>query len=232
MKSIVLCDDSEPLRVLPLCDKYGFGIEIQGFYDANKIDNTDATLSLYNSILPSGIEKHFHAPFADLCLGSANEKIVEVTNYFFDYAYTVADELGCSSITVHHGFVPHTSHPANWVRRSTVFWENFFDAHPGEIRMFMENQCEQNPETLIGIIDTCQCDRLGINLDIGHAHCNCDLSVLDWIRQLNSQIKYVHLHQNHGVCDEHLGLSRGNIPMKEVSGRQGTVLCLDRCDIK
>lgn len=216
MKSIVLCDDANPEKVLPLCEKYHLGIEIQGFFDTNAIDETEKRLAMYKSVLPLNIEKHLHAPFWDLCLGSNNKKIVEVTRYFFDYAYKVAEELGCESITVHHGYVPNTSFPPKWIGRSIAFWEDFFKSHPGNIRMCMENQLEHDPSILISILDSCHSNRLAVNLDIGHAHCASELAVVEWIKQLNTRIKYVHLHQNYGKKDEHLGLRDGNMPLKEV----------------
>ena len=216
MKSIVLCDNGKPESILLLCEKYGFGIEIQGFYNPNETDNRNDIMAMYKDIVPSGMVKYLHAPFWDLCLGSANKKIVEVTRFYFDYAYEIAEGLGCLGITVHHGYVPGTSHPPNWIKRSVAFWDDFFNSHPGTIKMFMENQCERNPETLSGIIDGYPSDRLAVNLDIGHAHCNNPLPVIEWVKQLGSRIGYVHLHQNHGSEDEHLGLRKGNIPMAEV----------------
>jgi len=82
MKRIVLCDGGKPERVLPLCEKHGFGIEAQGFYDTNGTDAKDDIMAMYQSVIPSGMERYLHAPFWDLCLGSANEKIVEVTRFF------------------------------------------------------------------------------------------------------------------------------------------------------
>ena len=37
MKSLVLCDDCQPVEVLKLCIKYNTGIEIQGFFDPNEV---------------------------------------------------------------------------------------------------------------------------------------------------------------------------------------------------
>ena len=216
MKSLVLCDNAEPDKILPLCRKYHAGIEIQGFYDPNRTGETEALLSYYEKNLPEGIEKHFHAPFWDLCLGSANRKIVEVTRFYFDYAYETAERLGAESITVHEGFIPFTSYPAGWIRRATEFWQDFFASHPGWIRMYMENQVETDPETMLGTVDNLKNDRLGINLDIGHAYCVNGLPVLEWIRKLQGRIRYVHLHQNYGKKDEHLSLRQGNMPIHEI----------------
>ncbi len=216
MRSIVLCDNAEPEKVLPLCEKYGLGIEIQGFYDTNTGDNTANLISQYQSLLPKGMEKHLHAPFWELCMGSKNRKIVEVTQYYFDYAYKVAEELGCESMTVHQGYIPHTSYPSGWISRSAAFWDTFLEGHPGQLRIYMENQLEQNPETLNGILDIFPNERLGVNLDVGHANCSGGLSVIQWIEELKDRIQYVHLHQNNGLEDEHLGLDQGNMPIRKV----------------
>lgn len=216
MRTLVLCDNAEPEKVIPLCKKYHLGIEIQGFYNPNETENRDKLISLYKSILPLDILKYFHAPFWDLCLGSANKKIAEITRYYFDYAYETARELGCAGVTVHHGFVPNTSYPENWIKRAVVFWDDFLKAHPGGIEMYMENQCELDTKTLIGIVDACRDSRLSVNLDIGHAHCNSGLPVTDWIKQLGSRIRYTHIHQNNGISDEHLGLRYGNMPLRDV----------------
>ncbi len=42
------------------------------------------------------------------------------------------------------------------------------------------------------------------------------MDVIDWIKQLNCRIKYVHIHQNNGINDEHLGLRYGNMPIKDI----------------
>lgn len=216
MKSIVLCDNGKLEKVLPLCDKYQLGIEIQGFHNTNIMETTRERIDIYKSILPISIERHLHAPFWDLCLGSNNKKIAEVTRYFFDYAYEIADELDCKSITVHHGYVPNTSSPQKWTDRAIAFWNDFLEAHPGSINLYMENQLEFNPDILVAIIDSLPDNRVAVNLDIGHAHCAGKIPVIEWIKQLSNRIKYVHLHQNNGIIDEHLGLTQGTIPMRKV----------------
>ena len=47
MKELVLCDNGEPEFVLPLCEKYGCGIEIQGFYNPNLIDTEESDKLLF-----------------------------------------------------------------------------------------------------------------------------------------------------------------------------------------
>ena len=41
MKELVVCDDGKPEFVLPLCEKYGAGIEIQGFHKPGSENQTE-----------------------------------------------------------------------------------------------------------------------------------------------------------------------------------------------
>ncbi|MBE5783606.1 MAG: sugar phosphate isomerase/epimerase [Clostridiales bacterium] len=218
MKSIVLCDNAEPEKVVPLCREYGLGIEIQGFYNPNTEDGAQDLTEKYQKMLDGIDERHLHAPFWDLCLASKTKMIRDVTRHYFDYGYQMAAALNCRSVTVHQGFVPGTSYVSGWVKRAIPFWEEFFNEHPGHIEMNMENLCEKNAETLIGTVDGLGVVRLGVNLDIGHAHCMSDLEVTDWIEQLGGRIHYAHLHQNDGTKDKHWGLAKGTIPLDEVLG--------------
>jgi len=217
IKSIVLCDDTAPGRVLELCQEHHLGIEIQGFYDTNlSCERRKELIAAYKAVLPDRIEKHFHAPFWDLCLGSKTRKIVEITRECYDEAYRTAEALGCQTMTVHQGFVPGTSFPQGWAKRAIEFWRSFLAEHPGDLCICMENLLEQDPDSFLRTIDGLQSDRLQVNLDVGHAHCHSLLPVTEWIRQLNSRIRYVHLHQNSGRGDEHLGLVYGNMDLSAV----------------
>ena len=214
MRDLVLCDDCNPEFVLPLCKKFNAGIEIQGFHKPGSEDIKEEILERYLSTLPKEIKKYFHAPFADLCLGSSNQKIVDVTKFYFDYAYEMAMRLGCERITVHHGYVPKTSCIPNWIKRSVAFWNDYLNDK--KISFDMENVLELDETIQKAILDEVGSDKLGINLDIGHAYCNSSQSVKDWIKNLGERITYVHLHDNHGKSDEHLGLGKGNMALMEV----------------
>lgn len=214
MKELVLCDDCKPEFVIPLCEKYGFGIEIQGFYNPTQVKDKNKILKHYKDVLPQNISKYFHAPFADLCLGSATPKIVEATKYYFDYAYKMANKLGVKRITVHHGYIPGTSYSHNWIKKAVEFWKGYL--RNKSICFDMENLCEEDGTISKEIVEKVNSDKLGLNLDIGHAHCNSKVEVLDWIKLLKDKITYVHLHDNHGETDEHIGLGKGTIPLKEV----------------
>ena len=227
MKEIRLCDDTEVKRISSLCDKYGLGIEIQGFYNPNLMDTVDSNrlLDEHKEILKSfKYGKSFHAPFWDLNLGSKNMVIKEITMKTFNYAYSIAKELGCTEIVVHNGFTLNTSYYNGWCKNATLFWEEFFKDKDDSITMMIENQCEEDSEILKMVIDSVNDKRLKVCLDIGHSHSNSDMKVEDWIITLADRIGYVHMHDNHGkvkgrpsyLNDEHLGLKMGNMDIEKV----------------
>ena len=226
MKEIRLCDDAEVSKVINLCEKFGVGIEIQGFYNPSLIDTHESQKLLveYQDTL-KGFQggKSLHAPFWDLNLGSKNPMVREATMKAFNYAYGIAKKLGCTEIVVHNGFVPNTSFYEGWVRNATAFWQEFFKDKDDSITMMIENQCEEDSEVLKMEIDSVNDNRLKVCLDIGHAHANSSMSVEDWVVSLGDRIAYLHLHNNHGkvqgrplyINDEHLGLADGTIDMEK-----------------
>ena len=215
MKALILCDDGKVDEVAPLCIANGFGIEVQAFHQPSVLeDNKQVEYHLAQMV---GISlRAMHAPFGDLCPGSFDPMVCEVARVRLEQAYAIARQLDINHIVLHHGYVPHTSGRAGWIRRSTEFWNSFLAGKSLKVHFYLENMLELEPSILADVVDGIAFPNLSINLDIGHAHCNSQTSVLQWIEALGNRIGYLHLHDNHGEVDEHLGLGQGTIPMVEV----------------
>lgn len=216
MKEIVLCDNGEYLRVADLCEKFNLNVDIDAFHDPEYLNaypnEIEKQLERYKNIKVCSI----HGSFTDLCFGSKDSLIREATKNRFEYSYEISRKLGCKNIVLHHGYVPGTSYPPNWVKRSKIFWENFLRDKDAETVFYIENLLEHSPDLISEVASTVNDSRLSICLDIGHAHCNSKTSVLDWIKKLNKQIGFVHLHNNYGQQDEHLGFEKGTIDFLEI----------------
>ena len=216
VKALVLCDDLEPQRVTPLCRKYSCGIEVQSFCHPNYLienpDGVDLHLEELKDINLIGL----HGPFHDLCPGSTDKLLREVVNFRYQSACETALKIKASHIILHHGYVPKTSSYSGWLKRIVEFWQCFLVGKSENINFYLENVLEFDSSLLCEVIDMINSPRVKVCLDIGHAHCNSKVTVLDWIEQLNGRIGYVHLHNNHGEVDEHLGLADGSIPMIDV----------------
>jgi sugar phosphate isomerase/epimerase len=87
-------------------------------------------------------------------------------------------------------------------------------AGPLGVRILVENltSAPTTPEHLITILEMGHLDRVGVTLDLGHAHIT--VGVMDAIATLGRRIASIHVHDNHGVKDEHLWPGDGSIDWK------------------
>jgi len=82
-------------------------------------------------------------------------------------------------------------------------------AHPLGVRILIENLQNEitTPEHILEIVRAGHFDRVGVCLDIGHAHLSAlekNAGVDEAFELLKPRIAQLHLHDNHGTRDEHL----------------------------
>ncbi len=84
-------------------------------------------------------------------------------------------------------------------------------ARPLGVRLLVENLLSEatTPEHLVMILEMGHLDNVGVCLDLGHA--NITVGTADAIRTLGDRIATVHVHDNHGMKDEHLWPGNGTI---------------------
>jgi len=216
MKSLFLCDNCRLAETAKLCAELGYGIEVQSFFDPEYIERNPDAIDIHHRALENIGERALHGPFADLCPGSMDAMVRAVARNRFEMAADIAHRLDISHIVLHHSYIPQTSRPDMWVARCTTFYRDFLKDKPPDMKYHLENFKEWDPILISEVISSVDDPRLDVCLDIGHVHCNARVKVPDWIRHLRGQIGYVHLHDNHGESDEHLGLGQGNIEMNVV----------------
>jgi sugar phosphate isomerase/epimerase len=215
MRYLLLCDDSKPETVVGLCRQRGLGIEVQAFYHPRAL--SDTVLLEKTADLVAGLPVvAMHGPFGDLNPGSFDPLVRETARQRIQEGFDVASRLGANHIVYHDGRVPRTNPEESWIKTSAGFWKTFMEQVPQVVNVYLENLLEEGPRVLSGIIDQVGSSNLHAILDIGHAHCNSRTPVVQWIVSLGDRIRYVHLHDNHGEHDEHLGLGEGSIPVQDV----------------
>jgi sugar phosphate isomerase/epimerase len=79
------------------------------------------------------------------------------------------------------------------------------------VQLLLENTPNElsAPEKLVELIRTLHYDDIGVCLDLGHAHLGPGVEAA--IEMLNPLIRSVHVHDNHGLKDEHLWPGEGSI---------------------
>lgn len=215
MRCILLCDNENLTHVASLARMNNVGVEFQSFYRPELLENPkQAILEHYE--YKDVVCKALHGAFGDLCPGSFDPLVREITQKRVLQSLEVAGELNINDVIFHHGYVPNTSYPEGWIRRSAEFWKGILQRTPERTRLHLENHLEDTPETIKRLVDVVNSPRLRICFDIGHAHAFSKTSVTEWVETLRSRISYLHIHDNNGKKDEHLAIGDGCIPIRKV----------------
>lgn len=118
----------------------------------------------------------------------------------------IADRHGTGA----HGHVPQDE----WLARSQEAWRDVPEL--GGAPLFLENIHDPAPTVLSALLRAVGGPGVGICFDAGHWHsfskgaANRDLAA--WIDAFSPWLRHLHLHDNDGNEDAHLGLGRGTAP--------------------
>ncbi|RZU42066.1 sugar phosphate isomerase/epimerase family protein [Edaphobacter modestus] len=127
-------------------------------------------------------------------------------------ALELAEQISISAITLHLG-VKDDPWDERAIENSLTAIEHIKTfARPLGVKVLLENLQNEvtTPEHLLEILTIGHFDNIGITLDVGHA--NLSDSGLDHAFELlRSRISELHLHDNHGLRDDHLWPGSGDI---------------------
>jgi sugar phosphate isomerase/epimerase len=132
-------------------------------------------------------------------------------------ALETAEHIHFKNLVVHLGERTDTWSPRTLEHALTALEHLDAFARPLGVRLLAENLVSEptTPEHLIEILTLGHLKRIGVCLDLGHAHLT--VGIEDAISTLGSRagrtglIGSVHVHDNHGVRDEHLWPGDGSI---------------------
>jgi len=126
-------------------------------------------------------------------------------------ALETAESIPFRNLVVHLG-----ERSDEWSPRTVEYALNALDhlgafAHPLGVRLLVENLLSEatSPEHLVHVLEVGHLNSVGACLDLGHAHITTGIP--DAIATLTGRIASLHVHDNHGLKDEHLWPGEGNI---------------------
>ena len=101
-------------------------------------------------------------------------------------------------------------------------------AHPLGVRILIENLQNEitTPENILEILRVGHFDRVGVCLDLGHAHIiqpEKNIGIDSAFELLKSRIALLHLHDNQGQHDNHLWPGSGTIDWQNAAKRIATL---------
>jgi sugar phosphate isomerase/epimerase len=170
------------------------------------------------------LEFSVHAPFADINIASPSKTMLKASMKRLQQSLFFAHELNAYLVVLHPGAKSGISsfYPgAEWNQNLSSIQELYETAKKLGIEIALENLPEKynfimkTPEDFSRFYKESGLNEIGIVLDTGHA--NLEGQIYPFIKQLPNKIVHIHISDNHGVTDEHLGLGYGNIDWQQFS---------------
>jgi sugar phosphate isomerase/epimerase len=118
---------------------------------------------------------------------------------------------GGGTVVLHTSFPAGQWYPHRWGAFLSSMNE-LLDAVPAGVRFAVENTPVDSGKVnlILDIVDRYPADRVGVCLDLGHAH--IDEDVLSAVREAGRRLIHVHASDNRGEKDEHLVPGKGTVP--------------------
>lgn len=193
------------------------GIESIEFSISDNLDRLSETVRNYGERLKnmnaSGLI--LHGPWLDINPAAYDSQVRRVTMLRFAQCYEAARELGAKKIVYHSGMNPYIYYEQGWPDQVAGFFSEFLQDRQ-DIEVVMENVFDRSWNLMVDVMKQVNQPNFKLCLDIGHAHCYSTKDVKDWARELAPYVTHVHVHDNCGDRDAHLGLGNGNLPWEEV----------------
>lgn len=129
---------------------------------------------------------------------------------------------------------------AAWLDTSVDAWRDI--PRRGGAPLFLENTYETAPEPVAAVITALiaatDAASVGVCFDVGHWYSFAGGSLRDnlkdWLAVFALFRTHLHLHDNNGAHDEHLGLGRGGVPLADffagLSGRRNLTATMEPHD--
>ncbi len=163
-----------------------------------------------------------HAPlFPDREMGRAGAPAVNLLHPEKARRIDAMDEIkraleSAEHVPFRHMVVHLGERTDGWSPRSIEYAQTALEhlgafARPLGVRLLVENLVSDptTPEHLVTILELGHLDSVGVCLDLGHAHIT--LGIAEAVAVLNQRIVSLHVHDNHGLKDEHLWPGDGTI---------------------
>jgi sugar phosphate isomerase/epimerase len=137
-------------------------------------------------------------------------------------ALEVAEQIPMTAAVLHLGQKDDTWSPRSLEHSLTAIEHLKASAHPLGVKILLENLQNEvtTPEHLLEIVRVGHFDTVGVCLDLGHAHLAAPedhIGIDAAFEQLAPRIAQLHVHDNHGVKDEHLWPESGTIDWSNVA---------------
>ncbi len=168
----------------------------------------------------AGLTCAVHLPFFDLRPGSLDRVILNASRERLLHAVDTARVYAPAHFIAHldYNSIIYSHFEETWLENSLRTWELVLD-HTGDAPLYLENVFELSPDHHVRVLQGLE-GKAKACLDVGHWHCFAKGfergNLAQWLSALDPFLGHLHLHDNDGSADQHLGLGLGTIPWDEL----------------
>jgi len=194
----------------------GRGVHVEiglGAEDLAGVPVSDVVKEL-ETLREKGSSISVHGPFWDLCPGSIDPGIREVSRLRLRSLFEVVEQVMPAQVVCHTGFDPrhHRGHRETWIENSLSVWTPLVEwAQRLNVPLLLENVWEEDPGLHLELLERIDSPWFGFCLDIGHQNSFSGVSLDQWLGALARYLREIHLHDNDGSYDLHRPVGEGNI---------------------
>jgi len=160
-----------------------------------------------------------HAPFFDLAPGALDPTILEASRNKLRKAFSLIKIFQPKSIVCHLNFEENKQgyKLEEWKLSALETWKELSQiAAKQNCILMLENTYENTPEAHESIFTGLHPSNTQFCLDVGHLMSFAKTPWQDWLPRLSPWLGQLHLHDNDGKTDQHLGLGLGAFDFKEL----------------
>lgn len=201
-------------KYLEFSQKENAAFEYNDFFIPSLLDKEgyiDEKVNYYRSLGRDTSMDNVHGAFLDVTVHSDDELIKKASDYRVRQSMDIGGRLGARAVIFHTNQIPNFRSPSymdNWVKRNAEYWYKITSDYP-ETDVYIENMFDMWPDMLARLADELKdIKNFGVCFDIAHANIGV-ASVDEWIGELSSYIKHIHINDNDGVNDSHSPVGTG-----------------------
>ncbi len=184
------------------------GLESDLLYDCGRAEFAE----MAGRLAENGLACTLHAPFYDLSPGAADRHIAAATRNKLERAFRLIEVFRPASIVCHLSFEEnkHGWDRQGWITRACgMFADLVAMAAEHHTPVMFENTYETTPEVHREVLARLDSPYARFCLDCGHTLAFAKTPWQDWLPELAPWLGQLHLHDNMGDIDAHLGLGQG-----------------------
>lgn len=199
-----------------IVEKYGIGIELDQFCQAEKMDeplDSEVHVEIEGLVKKAG-KCILHAPFSEIFPAAIDPKARKLAMDRLQQAAGFAVNYNADKMVVHSGYVPLVFFKEWHEDKSVEFWEEMMYGRSDGLQIVVENVMDDEPYMIVKMMERIKNPNIKLCFDVGHAACVSRVPVEEWLDVMAPYLGHLHIHNNDGTHDYHKPVFNGIVDME------------------